>query len=46
MKFVKFQSLISLIVRSDHVMYAFQSASTVYTCLNVKELLAEDRHDI
>ena len=29
-----------------HVMYAFQSESTVYSCLNVKELLSRNRHDI
>ena len=29
-----------LSVFSYHVMYAFQSESTLYICLNVKELLA------
>ena len=29
-----------------HVMYAFQSESTLYSCLNVKELLAQNRCDI
>ena len=29
-----------------HDMYAFQSKSTLYSCLNVKELLARNRHDI
>ena len=29
-----------------HVMYAFQSESTPYSCLNVKELLAQSRHKI
>ena len=28
---------------SYHVMYAFQSESTLYSCLNVKELLAQSR---
>ena len=28
-------------VCSCHVMYAFQSETTLYSCLNVKELLAE-----
>ena len=35
-----------LIVCSYHVTYAFQSESTLYSCLNVKELLAQNRHDI
>ena len=30
----------------NHVMYAFQSESTLYSCLNVKELLAWNRRDI
>ena len=29
-----------------HVTYAFQSESTSYSCLNVKELLARNRRDI
>ena len=29
-----------------HVTYAFQSASTLYSCLNVKELLAQSRREI
>ena len=29
-----------------HVTYAFQSESTLYSCLNVKELLARNRGDI
>ena len=36
----------SLIVCSCHVTYAFQSESTFYNCLNVKELLARNRHEI
>ena len=31
---------------SCHVMYTFQSESTLYSCLNVKELLARSRHEI
>ena len=35
-----------LTVCSYHVTYAFQSESTLYSCLNVKELLARSRHEI
>ena len=28
-----------------HITYAFQSESTLYNCLNVKELLARNRRD-
>ena len=35
-----------LSVCSCHVMYTFQSESTLYSCLNVKELLARNRRDI
>ena len=35
--------LIQLTICSCHVMYAFQSESTLYTCLDVKELLARSR---
>ena len=35
-----------LIVCSCHVTYAFQSESTLYSCLNVTELLAWSRHKI
>ena len=38
--------LINLTVYSCHVTYAFQSESTLYICLNVKELLARSRHEI
>ena len=31
---------------SCHVTYAFQSGSALYSCLNVKELLAQSRHKI
>ena len=36
----------SLPVCSCHVTFAFQSESTLYNCLNVKELLARSRHKI
>ena len=32
-------------VCSYHVTYVFQSESTLYSCLNVKELLARSRHE-
>ena len=35
-----------LIAYYYHVMYAFQNESTIYSCLNVKELLVWNRHDI
>ena len=35
-----------LTVCSYHVTYTFQSESTLYICLNVKELLAQNRCDI
>ena len=35
-----------LTVCSYHAMYAFQREFTLYNCLNVKELLAWNRHDI
>ena len=41
----KLQLLIQT-VYSCYVMYAFQSESTLYSCLNVKELLAQSRHEI
>ena len=31
---------------SCHVTYAFQSESTLYSCLNVNELLSRSRHEI
>ena len=34
------------IVCSYHVTHAFQSESTLYSCLNVKELLARSRREI
>ena len=33
-------------LRPCHVTYAFQSESTLYSCLNVKELLARSRREI
>ena len=39
-------NFILLTVCYYHVMYAFQSKSTLYSCLNVKELLARNRRDI
>ena len=38
--------LINGIVCSYHVTYAFQSESTLYSCLNVKELLTRSRCEI
>ena len=35
-----------LTVSFYHVTYVFQSESTLYSCLNVKELLARSRHEI
>ena len=35
-----------LTVCSCHVTYAFESESTLYGCLNVKELLARSRREI
>ena len=35
-----------LSVCSYHVTYAFQSESTLYSCLNVKEPLARNRREI
>ena len=36
----------SVTVCSYNVTYAFQSESTLYICLNVKELLAQNKRDI
>ena len=38
--------LILVTVCSYHVMHAFESESTLYSCLNVKELLARNRREI
>ena len=35
-----------MIICSYHVMYVFQSESALYSCMNVKELLARNRHEI
>ena len=35
-----------LTVYSYHVTDAFQSVSTTYSCLNVKETLAQNKHNI
>ena len=35
-----------MILCSCHITYAFQSESTLYSCLNVKELLARSRREI
>ena len=40
------QNRISITVCYYHVTYAFQSESTLYSCLNVKELLARSRREI
>ena len=40
------QVLFQLTVCSCHVTYVFQSESTAYSCLNVKELLARRSHKI
>ena len=40
------QTMVDLTVWSCHITYAFQSESTLYICLNVKELLAWNRHKI
>ena len=40
------KSYLPLTVCFYHVTYAFQSESTLYSCLNVKELLARSRREI
>ena len=40
------QAIYTLTVCFYHVTYAFQSESTLYSCLNVKELLARSRREI
>ena len=45
-EFWKYARLNVITVCSYHVTYAFQSESTLYSCLNVKELLARNRHEI
>ena len=39
-------STVHLTVCSYHVKYAFQSESTLYNCMNIKELLARNRYYI
>ena len=41
---IKFKTLMT--VSFCHVTYAFQSESALYSCLNVKELLAQSRREI
>ena len=43
---VKLKGSSKLTVSSCHVTYAFESESTLYSCLNVKELLARSRREI
>ena len=38
--------MVHLTVCSYHVMYAFQSESILYSCLNVREVLAQSRREI
>ena len=38
--------MVDLTVCYYHVTYTFQSESTLYSCLNVKELFAQSRHEI
>ena len=45
-KSIEFQIPLLMTVYSYHVTYAFQSESTLYSCLNVKELLARNRREI
>ena len=41
-----FNTPFELTIYSYHFTYAFQSESTIYICLNVKELFARNGHDI
>ena len=41
-----FAKSLIMTVCSYHVTYAFQSESTLYSCLNVKQLLARNRREI
>ena len=45
-KVVKIKNGRIMTVCSYHVTYASQSESTLYSCLNVKELLAQSRREI
>ena len=40
------EKLVRLTVCSYHVTYAFQNEFTLYSCLNVKELLTQNRREI
>ena len=46
MRSIWFDKVTYLFVWSYHVTYAFQSESALYNCLNVKELLAQNRREI
>ena len=43
---INFVEKYGMTVCSYHVTYGFQSESTLYSCLNVKELLARNRREI
>ena len=42
----KYEFKVHLTVCSHHVTYMFQNESILYSCLNVKELLARNRREI
>ena len=44
--FICINDILQLTVCSYHVKYTFQSESTLYSCLNVKDLLARSRREI
>ena len=44
--FLRFSIYLFLDCMFLHVKYGFQSESTLYSCLDVKELLAQSRHEI
>ena len=44
--FVYKMNFLNQTICSYHITYAFQSESTLYSCLNVKELLARSRREI
>ena len=46
MQFCRYTKLWHLAVCSCHVTYPFQSETTLYSCRNVKELLAQSRREI
>ena len=45
-KFQRVQTIAYYTVSPYHVTYSFQIQSTPYSCLNVKELLAQNRREI